>query len=80
MDRIKRLSMDILEKNDNSFGTDFDENKKILNEITIVRSKSLKNEIAGYITNLIRKQTRLKEEKQNSESSEQETAVSEESA
>ena len=72
--------MDILEKNDNSFGTDFDENKKILNEITIVRSKSLKNEIAGYITNLIRKQTRLKEEKQNSESSEQETAVSEESA
>ena len=78
MDRIKRLSMDILENNSDSFGTDFNENKKRLNTITIVRSKSLKNEIAGYITNFIKKQISLKEESVSSETKD-ENAVSDES-
>ena len=78
MDRIKRLSMDILEKNDSVFGVDFDENKKLLNEITIIRSKSLKNQIAGYITSLIKKQKMSNDAKQNSQSKE-EPAVSDES-
>ena len=77
MDRIKRLSMDIIKNNADSFGTDFTENKKILNKITIVRSKGLKNEIAGYITNFIKKQIKLKEEKQDSEPEEKEVTVSE---
>ena len=77
MDRIKRLSMDIINNNTDSFGTDFTENKKILNKITIVRSKGLKNEIAGYITNFIKKQIKLKEEKQDSEPEEKEVTVSE---
>ena len=77
MDRIKRLSMDIINNNADSFGTDFTENKKILNKITIVRSKGLKNEIAGYITNFIKKQIKLKEEKQDSEPEEKEVTVSE---
>ena len=63
--------MDILENNDSVFGVDFDENKKLLNEITIVRSKSLKNQIAGYITNLIKKQMISNETKQNSQSKEE---------
>ena len=78
MDRIKRLSMDILEKNDSVFGVDFDENKKLLNEITIIRSKSLKNQIAGYITSLIKKQMISNDAKQNSQSKE-EPAASDES-
>ena len=53
MDRIKRLSTEILSKYKDSFGVDFSENKKMLNEITIVRSKGLKNEIAGYITKIL---------------------------
>jgi len=70
--------MDILKNNGSIFGVDFDENKKLLNEITIVRSKSLKNQIAGYITNLIKKQMISNETKQNSQSKE-EPAVSDES-
>ena len=77
MDRIKRLSMDIINNNTDSFGTDFTKNKEILNKITIVRSKGLKNEIAGYITNFIKKQIKLKEEKQDSEPEEKEVTVSE---
>ncbi len=79
VDRIKRLSMDILENNANSFGTDFTENKKILNSISIVRSKGLKNEVAGYITNFIKKQIKLKEEKEYPEPKEKEVTVSDES-
>jgi len=67
VDRIKRLSIDIINNNGDVFGTDFTENKKILNKISIVRSKSLKNQIAGYITNFIKKQIKLKEEKDDSE-------------
>ena len=70
--------MDILEKNDSVFGVDFDENKKLLNEITIIRSKSLKNQIAGYITSLIKKQMISNDAKQNSQSNE-EPAASDES-
>ncbi len=70
--------MDILEKNDSVFGVDFDENKKLLNEITIIRSKSLKNQIAGYITSLIKKQMISNDAKQNSQSKE-EPASSDES-
>jgi len=71
--------MDILEKNANTFGTDFVENKKILNQISIVRSKGLKNQIAGYITNFIKKQIRLKEEKDSQESEEKEVISSDKS-
>ena len=37
--------MDIINNNTDSFGTDFTENKRILNKISIVRSKGLKNQI-----------------------------------
>ncbi len=63
MDRIKKLSMEILENNKEKFGTDFYENKKILDEIAIIRSKGLKNELAGYITRFIKREIRQNEEK-----------------
>jgi len=63
VDRIKRLSIEILETNREKFGTDFSENKKILDDISIVRSKGLKNELAGFITKFIKREIRDKEEK-----------------
>ncbi len=47
---IKRLANDILEKFPNKFSTDFEINKRLLEQIAIVPSKSLRNRIAGYIT------------------------------
>ena len=64
MDRIKRLSMEILEEHKDEFGTDFAENKKILDGISIVRSKGLKNELAGFITKFIKRELREKKEKE----------------
>ncbi|MBI2127668.1 MAG: 30S ribosomal protein S17e [Nitrosarchaeum sp.] len=48
MDRIKRLSYEVLDGHKLKFGEDFADNKKALDLIAIVRSKGLKNEIAGY--------------------------------
>ena len=58
MDRIKRISFEVLQAHKSKFGEDFVENKKALNEIAIVRSKGLKNKVAGYITRFLKKQIR----------------------
>ena len=58
MDRIKRLSYEVLVDHKTKFGEDFADNKKALDQVSIVRSKGLKNEIAGYITKFIKKEVR----------------------
>ena len=91
MDRIKRLSNEVLNEYSERFGTDFSTNKQTLNEITVIRSKGLKNEIAGYITKMIQRQAKFEERKQmiienekksqerkKSRSKKQETEVTEE--
>ena len=64
MDRIKRLSYEVLDGHKSKFGEDFADNKKALDQISIVRSKGLKNEIAGYITKFIKKEIREEKVKQ----------------
>jgi len=56
VDRIKRLALDLLKNYKERFGTDFAENKKVLEQVSIIRSKSLKNELAGYITKCIKRE------------------------
>jgi len=65
VDRIKRLSYEVLEKNRARFGEDFADNKKLLDEFAIVRSKGLKNEIAGYITKFVKNERKEEEFKQS---------------
>src|SRR5574341_2084713 len=64
VNRIKRISMEVLAIHKAKFGTDFAQNKKILNEISIVRSKGLKNELAGYITTYIKREIEDQKEKE----------------
>ena len=64
MDRIKRISTEILNEYQDKFGTDFANNKQLLNEISIIRSKGLKNEIAGYITKILQRKQKFEEMKQ----------------
>ena len=56
MNRIKRISTELLEKHSDRFGLEFDANKKALNDLAVVRSKVLRNELAGYITSYLRKE------------------------
>ena len=64
VDRIKRLSYEVLGDHKSKFGEDFADNKKALDQVSIVRSKGLKNEIAGYITKFIKKEIREEKAKQ----------------
>ena len=49
---IKRTTQELMEKEGNSFTTDFNENKKILGTKMNIPSKKLRNVVAGYATRL----------------------------
>jgi small subunit ribosomal protein S17e len=46
--------MQVLERYRDRFTTDYTENKKTLDQVAVIRSKGLKNEIAGFITKFIK--------------------------
>jgi small subunit ribosomal protein S17e len=52
LDRTRRLSEEIMQRHPDSFGSDFEENKKTLEDLALIPSKQLRNRIAGYITKL----------------------------
>lgn len=64
MNRVRKLSTEILEKYEDNFGENFEDNKRALMSISVITSKELKNEIAGFITKTKKRATRerLKEE------------------
>jgi len=55
MDRVRRISSELLTKYPERFSDEFDENKKMVNELAKIRSKVLRNKIAGNITAYNRK-------------------------
>ena len=67
MDRIRSISMKMINEYKSDFGTDFSDNKKALDKLSIIRSKGLKNEIAGFITKFIKHEIRDQKEKERRE-------------
>ena len=53
-DFIKRVAKELISKEPKLYSTNFDENKQILNQITEIKTKRLRNRIAGYITSLVK--------------------------
>lgn len=60
---MKRLSTELLNRYPNKFNVDFQQNKKTIDGIAKVRSKELRNQIAGYIASYINKQTKEQNKK-----------------
>ncbi len=52
---IKRVTLELVEKNESILSKDFDENKKILANVAEFRSKKLRNVVAGYTSRLMKK-------------------------
>lgn len=50
---IKRISKDIVISFYNILSDDFENNKRVVAEVTNVQSKLLRNKIAGYVTTLM---------------------------
>ncbi len=50
---VKRLSRELVERYSDSFSTDFDQNKEVVDELLTNTTKRLRNRIAGYVTRLM---------------------------
>jgi small subunit ribosomal protein S17e len=53
MDRVKRISNELLERYPEIFSIDFNENKEMIKSHANIRSKELRNKIAGHITSIV---------------------------
>jgi small subunit ribosomal protein S17e len=62
LDRVRRISEEIVQKYPGAFGTDYQANKDELNKVAVVHSKMLRNKIAGYITKINSKAAAKEEE------------------
>ncbi|HKU84082.1 MAG TPA: 30S ribosomal protein S17e, partial [Candidatus Nitrosocosmicus sp.] len=76
VDRVKKMANELLERYPDKFTSDFNENKETTKNFAIVRSKELRNKIAGYITksvnrNLAQQNASLSYSEENTESSEE---------
>jgi len=49
---IKRVTKDFVREHSNEFKDSFEENKKVLETIARIKSKKIRNAIAGYITRI----------------------------
>jgi len=52
---VKKTATMLMERYPDAFSTDFEHNKELVEELTNIESKSVRNRIAGYVT---RKQAR----------------------
>jgi small subunit ribosomal protein S17e len=54
---VKRIAKELIETYNGKFTTDFEENKKLVEEYSSVSTKHLRNKIAGYITRIVRQRS-----------------------
>jgi len=47
---IKVIANELLKKYPEMFTPNFDENKKLVSQLTTIKSKTIRNRVAGYIT------------------------------
>lgn len=52
---IKTLGNELIREHGDKFTDDFGKNKEILGEIKVIKSKKIKNVLAGYITKEMKK-------------------------
>jgi len=59
---VKRTARKILELYPDKVSLSFEENKKLVQEVVDVKSKKLRNQIAGYLTHLMKIKKKLEEQ------------------
>ncbi len=65
VNRVRKISTDLIATYKGKFSTDFEHNKKVLGDVATIRSKGLKNEIAGYITSYLRREIEEEKDKES---------------
>jgi small subunit ribosomal protein S17e len=51
---VKRLTRELVKAHGSQFSSDFQKNKDVLNQISNMPSKKIRNVVAGYVTRLNR--------------------------
>ncbi|MCS7110666.1 MAG: 30S ribosomal protein S17e [Ignisphaera sp.] len=51
---VKRTARRLVSSHPDLFSEDFQQNKELVKKLVVVNSKKLRNQIAGYITHLIK--------------------------
>jgi len=51
-EHVKRISKELVERFPEKFTEDFENNKKLVDALTNINSKKLRNRVAGYTTQL----------------------------
>ena len=59
---VKRTARKILELYPDRVSLSFEENKKLIQEVVDVKSKKLRNQIAGYLTHLAKIRKRIEQQ------------------
>ena len=54
MEKTRRLAEVIMQRHPEAFSVDYDKNKKSLDDLAVIPSKQLRNQIAGYIAKSLR--------------------------
>lgn len=47
---IKHIAKNLVEKYPDKFSTEFEKNKELMGQVVFVKSKRMRNTVAGYIT------------------------------
>ena len=61
MNRVRRLSMKLIEEFPDRFSGNYEKNKEVLAEVALIRNKRLRNEIAGFLTSSLPESKTAKE-------------------
>ncbi|HEX9319894.1 MAG TPA: hypothetical protein VF884_13260 [Nitrososphaeraceae archaeon] len=72
MDRVRKISNELMDTFPNRFGINFEQNKKTVMDLARITSKQLRNQIAGFITSYLRKEAKSGENLESETSSTQE--------
>jgi small subunit ribosomal protein S17e len=51
-EQVKRIARELLDRYEDKFTTDFETNKKLVDTLTNISSKKLRNRVAGYTARL----------------------------
>ncbi|MEM5790878.1 MAG: 30S ribosomal protein S17e [Candidatus Aenigmatarchaeota archaeon] len=54
---VKRIGLSLLEKYPEKFSQDFKKNKEVLKEVMEIKSKKIRNMVAGYITSYLKRKS-----------------------
>ena len=56
MEKTRRLAEEVLKRHPEAFSTDYEKNKESLEDLALIPSKQLRNQIAGYIAKMLRQE------------------------